>query len=543
MIVAFLFVQRNQTFHRRYIPHYPWRRKKMAKKILLITPPYHCGVVESAGRWPNLGFLYIAGELRKEGHEIEIYDAMAKNHSYGDIRRRIAGSKPDIVGSTAYTATVHDATEVLRLAKSIDPRIITIMGGIHPTMMPEETMDRGNAAIDYIVRWEGEETTPELIRAIEGKMELGAVQGIAYRKGGTVITTPQREYVKDLDTLSPAWDLLDWEDYFLFYMDDSRVAIVSSSRGCSNNCAFCSQQKFWQQTYRSRSPENFVEEIDNLHHRFGVNVFFIADEFPTKERERWEKILDLIIARDLGVYLLVETCATDIIRDRDILSKYRRAGLIHIYIGVEAAVQETLDRFKKSQTCQECREAIRLLNEQDIITECSFILGLPEETEESIQNTLELAKHYNADNPHFLMISPWPYADMYQELKPYIDDWDYRNYNLVEPIIKPARMTREEVFRAALRCYKTYYIEKLPQWDALKNDFKKNLLFRGLKAIMENSFLQKHMSRMGTMPKEVEKYLVRPRTAGTQDRRGTAQAHTGEDGYIHAGPWKQCKSR
>ena len=75
----------------------------MGKRILLITPPYHCGVVEAAGRWANLGFLYIAGELRKDGHDVEIYDAMAKNHSYVDIRKKIIDSMPDIVGSTAYT--------------------------------------------------------------------------------------------------------------------------------------------------------------------------------------------------------------------------------------------------------------------------------------------------------------------------------------------------------------------------------------------------------------------------------------------------------
>jgi len=494
----------------------------MGKKILLITPPYHCGVVESAGKWTNLGFLYIAGELEKDGHEVEVYDAMAKNHTYEDIEKRIQTSRPDIVGSTAYTATIHDATEVLRLAKSINPDIVTLVGGVHPTMMPEDTLGRGNGDIDYVVRWEGEYTTPELIKAIEGRMKLSDVKGIAYRKGAEVIITPQREYIQNLDALSPAWDLINWDDYYLCFMDNSRVALVSSSRGCGNACAFCSQQKFWQQTYRVRSPENFVDEIAMLYNRFGTNAFFIADEYPTYDRERWEKILDLLIAKDLGIYLLAETCATDIIRDRDILYKYRKAGIIHMFMGVEATNQATLDRFKKTQTCQECREAIRLLNTQNIITECSFIVGLPEETKETIQHTLALAHYYNADNPHFLMIAPWPYADIYQELEPYIEDWDFRKYNLVEPVIKPKQMTRDEVFKAVLECYKTYYMRKLSQWDALEDEFKKELLFRGLKAIAENSFLKKHMSRMGTMPAEIEKYISKPTASPLKDKQSYA---------------------
>ncbi|MFC1591956.1 B12-binding domain-containing radical SAM protein [Thermodesulfobacteriota bacterium] len=481
----------------------------MSKKILFITPPYHCGVVESAGRWPNLGLLYVAGELRKDGHEVEVYDAMAKNHGWPEIEERIRSSQPEVVGSTAYTATMPDATELLRLAKSINPEIVTLVGGVHPTMMPEETLHNGNGAIDYIVRWEGEYTTPELLRAIEGQLPLSSVRGIAYRENGQVVTTPKREYIPDLDILSPAWDLLDWSDYYLFYMDDSRVACVSSSRGCINGCAFCSQHRFWEKTFRGRRPESFVAELEDLHSRFGVNVFFVGDEFPTKDPDRWEQILDLLIEKDLGIYLLVETCAADIVRDREILPKYRRAGIIHMYIGVEAATQETLDMFKKTQTCEECRESIRLLNEQGIITECSFILGLPDETPESIRNTIELAKYYNADNPHFLMISPWPYADMYEELKPFIDDWDYRKYNLVEPVIKPRNMTRDDVFKAVLNCYKNYYINKLPEWDAMEDEFKKELLFRGLKAIMDNSFLKEHMGTMGDMPAEVKKYVNR----------------------------------
>ncbi len=491
----------------------------MGMKILLITPPYHCGVVEAAGRWANLGFVYIAGELRKDGHDVEIYDAMAKNHSYLDIRKKIIDSMPDVVGSTAYTATIYDATRVLSLAKSTDQKIITIIGGIHPTMMPEETLTRSKGSIDYIIRWEGEYTTPELIKAIQGKMKLTEVRGIAYREGVQIITTPQRNYIQDLDSLTPAWDLLSWEDYYLCFMDNSRVALVSSSRGCSNSCAFCSQQKFWQQTYRTRSPENFIDEIEHLRRQFGVNAFFIGDEYPTHDRDRWEKILDLLIEKNLGVHLLTETCATDIVRDRDILHKYRTAGIIHMFIGVEATNQNTLDTFKKSQTCHECREAIRLLNEQNIITECSFILGLPEETNESIKSTLELAQYYNPDNPHFLMISPWPYADIYQELQPYIEDWDYRNYNLVKPVLKPINMTREEVFQEVLKCYKTYYMGKLPQWEALEDEFKKELLFRGLESIVQNSFLRKHMSTMGTMPTAVKKLMEKRQATNTQDKK------------------------
>ncbi|MGA1874638.1 MAG: cobalamin-dependent protein [bacterium] len=479
----------------------------MSKRVLFITPPYHCGVVESGGKWQNLGFLYIAEELRKEGHQVEVYDAMAKGHTYQDIEEKIEEVKPDIVGSNAYTATLQAATRILQIAKSIDPNITTIIGGIHPTMMPEETLQKAEGAIDFVIRWEGEYTTPELLKALEGKMNLSEVRGIAYLDGDELVLTAQQEYIQDLDSLSPAWDLVDWEDYYVCYFPHERVAMVSSSRGCSFECTFCSQQKFWQRNWRARSPENFVGEIETLHRKYGVTAFSIIDEYPTKDRERWEGILDLLVEKDLGVHFLLETRAQDILRDRDILYKYRKAGIIHMFIGLEATSQDALDTLKKSETCEEGREAIQLLNEQNIITEGSFIVGFPDETEESIHNTLKLSRYYNVDHVIFLLVTPWPYSDIYENLSPYIEDFDYSNYNLVEPIVKPKSMSREELMDRVVKCYKSFYMRKLFQWLTVKDELKKKMLFRGFKAVMENSFLKKHMPKMGRMSEKAKKFL------------------------------------
>ena len=125
-------------------------------KVLLITPPYHCGVVESAGRWPNLGFIYIAGELEKYGFEVEIYDAMSKFHTFEQIREHITLAKPDFVGATAITATVNDSLKVLQIAKEQLPEVTTFLGGVHPTFCYEEIFSNDNCPIDYIIAGEGE---------------------------------------------------------------------------------------------------------------------------------------------------------------------------------------------------------------------------------------------------------------------------------------------------------------------------------------------------------------------------------------------------
>ncbi len=242
------------------------------KKILFITPPYHCGVVEVAGHWLPLTFVYLAGSVREAGFEPVIYDAMTKRHGHQEIRRKIEEVAPDYVASTAITATVVDALEVLKTAKDVNQHVITIIGGVHPSFMYEEVLE--NEFVDYVVREEGEETLKQLLLCIDKGGRPESVDGIAFREGDSVIVTPSRPFILDLDGLPTAWDLIEWNDYRYFVIPGSRLGSVSTSRGCSHDCTFCSQQKFWHQSWRGRKPENIVQEIEHLARRTGLMSFY-----------------------------------------------------------------------------------------------------------------------------------------------------------------------------------------------------------------------------------------------------------------------------
>lgn len=476
-------------------------------KVLLITPPYHAGVVESAGAWPNLGLIYLAGHLRAAGHEVIIYDAMTKGHDLAQIKTRIEQERPEVVGTTSYTASAPAASQVLQIAKAADPSILTVFGGIHANFMYEEILNEW-PWVDVVVRGEGEETLPDLLASWPDQLKLDQVKGIAWRSpAGAIKINPPRPFIADLDQLLPAWDLVEWEDYTFYVLPGSRLGLVNSSRGCPHQCAFCSQQKFWQQSYRERSAENFVDELEYLKQTYGINVVMLSDEYPTRNRQRWERILDLLLERKIGMYLLLETCVSDILRDRDILDKYRAAGVIHVYIGVEATDQASLDQFKKSITCEQGKEALALLNQANIISECSFVLGTPDETPAHIEQTLELARHYNPDFAHFLLLAPWPYADMYAELKPFIIERDYSKYNFVEPVIKPSLMTAEELARSVIRCYKEYYQERVETYPSIPDPFKREYMLRSLQVMLNNSFLRRHMQGDGPLPAAMNRVM------------------------------------
>jgi len=279
---------------------------------------------------------------------------------------------------------------------------------------------------------------------------------------------------------------------------------VSSSRGCNQACSFCSQQRFWQRKWRARSAENFVSELEYLRDSYGVSVVMISDETPTLSRKRWERILDLMIEREVGVKILMETRVDDIIRDKDIMWKYREAGVDHIYVGVEATTQETLDRFNKNIKVEESKKALDLINEHDIVSETSFVLGMPDDTVETIRATVELAKFYNPDLAFFLAIAPWPYSEIYPQLKDYIAVRDYSKYNLVEPVVKPVNMTLEEVFSELGKASRDFYMHKMANLKSMTLK-KKEFMIKVMNIIATSSYLADAMK--GEMPEAIKKML------------------------------------
>jgi anaerobic magnesium-protoporphyrin IX monomethyl ester cyclase len=462
-------------------------------------------VDEIAGRWIPLGLVYLAAAARQAKLDAEIYDAMAKGHAYPEIEQRFRESMADYVASSAITSTINDAVKTLELAKRIRPDSVTILGGVHPTFMYEEILTN-TEAVDYIVMGEGEVTLRHLLEMLEAGGDPAMVAGIAFRRGNTIVKTDKRTFMEALDDLPAAWDLLEWGDYTSLAIPDSHLGAISTSRGCDHDCVICSQQKFWEKSWRARDPRKVADELEYLYTTYHINVFLITDEHPTRNRERWEALLDAVIAKDMPIHLLMETMAADIVRDKEIVWKYRKAGIIYISIGIETADQTFLDAMKKGMVLEEIKQVFDILREQEIVSEASFMLGFPDETSASIKKTMHLVQHYNPDIANFLTYTPWPYSDGYTDLKSRIRVQDYGKYNMVDPVLEPHEMSILQIEVAQADCYRRFYMSKIIEFMTMKATFRRNYLMRITKLFMGSSFVMKKLGIgiLGKIPAKME---------------------------------------
>lgn len=462
-------------------------------RILLIHPNYHSGGAEIAGRWPPAWVAYLAGALKKAGHsDVRFIDAMTDDISDDKLREKIRNANPDIVGSTAITPSIYTAQRLLKIAKDINPKIVTVLGGVHPTFMYRQVLAEA-PWIDAIVRGEGEEILVNLVDAIAAGTwpgSRGAIKGIAYIDDGKVVATPAAPTVKDLDSITPDWSVLDWPKY-IYTPLNCRVAIPNMARGCPFTCSFCSQWKFWRD-YRIRDPKKVVDEIVALKRDHDVGFFILADEEPTINRKKFIAFCEELIRREVNILWGINTRVTDILRDEEVLPLYRKAGLIHVSLGTEAAAQLKLDLFNKETTVAQNKRAVELLRNAGIVVEAQFIVGLENETAETLEETYRMACDWNPDLANWAMYTPWPFSDLFKELGDKVEVFDYEKYNFVTPIMKPNAMERGELLDRVMNNYRRFYFKKaLFSYPWAGSGARRRYLLGCLKAFLKAGFERK----------------------------------------------------
>ena len=437
-------------------------------RILLVHPNHHSPDADLSGNWPPAWAACLAGALRAAGHgDVSFIDAASEGLSEQALCARIAAAAPEVIGVSAMTPSIREAESVLRIARQLNPAMITILGGVHATFMYQQVLAEA-PWIDVIVRGEGEEVLVALMDAIlAGRWPAARheLAGIAFTEesetGPRIIATPAAPGSTRLDTLRPDWGIMRWEKYRHFALD-CRAAVVSMSRGCAFTCAFCSQWKFWRD-HRVRDPRKLVDEIADLFRTHDVRFFRLADEEPTLHRRKFIEFCKLLIARDLPRHVQwgINARITDILRDEQFLPLYRKAGLIHVSLGTDSASQLRLDGVGREARAARNRRAITLLRKAGIVVEAQFIVGLQNESAHSIEETFRLTRKWKPDLAIWSMFTPWPFSSPFRELRGSIEILDFSSYDFMTPVLRPRAMDRTELFERVRRGRRRFHLRKL----------------------------------------------------------------------------------
>ena len=288
--------------------------KAKSMKVLLLNPPMYYGAYNQAGRvyldksYPPLGLAYITAVLKKEGYSAEVFDLV--DVSFDDAKKLIEKERPKIVGiSCNLTDYRWGAFKLAQITKQINPNTKVIMGGSHATHLYEQVLTK--FPVDIIVRFEGELTFLELIKAIEAKTDLRSVKGIAFKQGSKIVRTEDRPPIDDLDSLPfPLHSSSEFDRYVHYSAPASfkgkalghLISInIMASRGCPHRCVYCSIAQFWPRKCRLRSPRNVVDEMQVLYEKFGVMHFNFFDDLFTLNQQRVIEICKEILSRNLDV--------------------------------------------------------------------------------------------------------------------------------------------------------------------------------------------------------------------------------------------------
>ncbi len=367
----------------------------------------------------SLALGYLAAYLRNKGIEVDIIDAYLENLSIENLVEMILNNHYKIVGVTIYSsAAMAWAKSVANEIKSGDPNIHVTIGGHLPSFDYEYILT--STPIDSIVLFEGEETLLELTQKIIKGDDWKDIFGIAFIQDGRVIKTSPRHLIFNLDNLPyPSRDYLtflqrNYHDEYLVY--------VSWGRGCYHRCKFCSIPAFFSsipgRRVRQRSVDNMIEELIMLKNNYQINyVVFIDDIFVLPNKNGYKRVYTLLDGiKKLGIRFAMSE-RVDVLTE-NLIKRLVDSGLVRIFLGVEAADDEILERMNKKITREQIEKILNTLADEDIDVEISFINFLPFNTLEHIENNIKFFSEWNVDILRSIgnRLEPYPGTEFYNEL-------------------------------------------------------------------------------------------------------------------------------
>ena len=379
-------------------------------EILLINPPSHSWYSKDLFKSisiPPLGILYIAAYIMRYGYDVSIHDMTLHRLKQEEFTQFLKKNDPQVVGITCTTETINSAYQICKAVKEWNPKCYTILGGPHPTVNDIEAVSNSN--VDIVVRNEGEITMLLLVRALlENDGKLDDIKGITYSIGDNVHKNSDADLISDLDILPlPARDLLEISEY-------AKPGAIITSRGCPNHCSFCAASTISGKKYRFHSAKRVYEEMALMNDKYSCDYIIFTDNTLTANKPRLQELCEFIIKEKLEIPWQCESRADTI--DKEVLELMSKAGCKKIQFGLESGSEGILSSVRKGITRKQIEDAVRDTREIGMTPACSFMIGQPNDTHETLQQTFEFVKKLQRDYGAMMFCSintPFPGTEQY----------------------------------------------------------------------------------------------------------------------------------
>ena len=408
----------------------------MAKDVVLVYPKPGIDFA------PSLPFpvLFPASTLVENGFSVKIIDerVLSEKGFVQNLKKSINGD-PICVGTSTMTGPqIKYALNAAEIIKNKNPDIPLVWGGVHPTLLPEQTLR--DERVDIVLRYEGEDTIVELVQNLEKNKKIDSVKGISFKDDGRIKHNPDRDFI-DLNKLPPLpYNLLDLKKYVQKTVMGRSIQIYTS-RGCPFNCKFCYNNFYHKRIWRSWNPEIIIKELQFLIDKLNVNsTFFLDDNFFTNFK-RIEELMILFKKEKIDIKWSAD-CRVDSFMQmtNEFLDKIIDGGAYKFYIGAEAGSERVLKLINKGITPKDIIEANKRLSKYAIIPEISFIIGFPTETMNEIYQTINVIDNIMSNNKKAIIAlvkcyTPFPGTELYDlslklGFKPpkTLKEWSYFSY-------------------------------------------------------------------------------------------------------------------
>jgi radical SAM superfamily enzyme YgiQ (UPF0313 family) len=389
-------------------------------RILLISiTPLHTRIStkkktkKKLSTFPPLGILYIASSLEQNGHKVDIIDYNSEKNPISSIKKILPII--DVVGIGVYTESINEVKNISRYIKKFNKELPIIIGGPHCIFYPNKALiDIPNG--DLSVDCEGEQIIIKIIEELQGKRDFSRLNGIHYRKNNIIKKGKKIQLNCKLDNIDfPARHLVEKYTYgkvgkYFFYKP--KFTTILTSRGCPFKCRFCTRHISSMKEYRLRTAKNVIKEFMEINEKY--NSVMIVDDNFLADKKRAHVIMDGLIDNNIDLEIYIQGARVDS-ADRTLYKKLKKAGVKHLYFGLETGNQDVLDYYNKGINIDQIKKAIYLSKEMNFLTLGNFIIGAPIETKEHIKKTVDFACSLPLDVAIFNPLSFQRGSDLWNE--------------------------------------------------------------------------------------------------------------------------------